>query len=232
MTRATRRNGRKGEARAPAERKRSRAVAAGTATKRAPRARRGVRCSVGVISDTHGLLRPEAITALRGVQLIVHAGDIGSADVLAALATLAPVVAVRGNNDRERWARRIPLAQTVEVCGSRIHVLHDVHDLRDDPARAGYGAVISGHSHRPLIAWRDGVLYLNPGSAGRRRFTLPVTVARLSVARGTMRPELVELVPGLHSAARARGLDRRRPRERVTRRAPSPAARRRCSRPA
>ena len=135
---------------------------------------------VGVISDTHGLLRPEAIRALRGSALIVHAGDVGAPEVLDALRALAPVVAVRGNNDRGAWARPLRDTETITVAGARIHVLHDVKTLTIDPRAAGVDVVIAGHSHKPLIAERDGVLFVNPGSAGPRRFTLPVSVATLT----------------------------------------------------
>jgi hypothetical protein len=140
---------------------------------------------IGVISDTHGLVRPEALRALRGSDLIVHAGDIGAPEVLETLRTIAPVVAIRGNNDRAPWARDLPDTEVVERAGHSLYVLHDVHELDLDPRAAGFDAVIAGHSHQPKIERRDGVLYLNPGSAGPRRFRLPVAVARLDVgARG------------------------------------------------
>jgi putative phosphoesterase len=139
---------------------------------------------IGVVSDTHGLVRPEALRRLTGVDRIVHAGDIGSPDVLAALEAIAPVTAVRGNNDRGAWARQIPETATLEVGRVRLYVLHDVKTLAVDPRAAAIDAVIAGHSHRPVRAERDGILYLNPGSIGPRRFTLPVTMAILTV-RGT-----------------------------------------------
>ena len=148
---------------------------------------------VGVISDTHGLVRPEAIAALRGVSLIIHAGDIGARDVLTELEGIAPVVAVRGNNDRGAWAARLPHARDVELGGARVHVLHDLHELTRDPPRAGWAAVIAGHSHKPSVERRDGVLYLNPGSAGPRRFSLPIALARLTVGRSGVRARIVEL---------------------------------------
>jgi uncharacterized protein len=155
---------------------------------------RGARSSVvGVISDTHGLLRPEAIAALQGVDLIVHAGDIGSAEILDALRRIAPVVAVRGNNDRDAWAASLPEIARTEIGATRIWVVHDLKELADDPARAGVGVVISGHSHTPRIERRDGLLLLNPGSAGPRRFSLPVAVARLRLAPAGPRAEIVEL---------------------------------------
>jgi hypothetical protein len=148
---------------------------------------------VGVISDTHGLVRPEALAALRGSDAIVHAGDVGAPSVLAALAGLAPVTAVRGNNDREPWARRLPGHATLAIGGARLYVLHDLNDLDLDPRAAGYTAVIAGHSHRPVVVARDGVLYVNPGSAGPRRFTLPVAVALLRVSAAGVRAEIVTL---------------------------------------
>lgn len=160
---------------------------------RATSARRNP-CLVGVISDTHDLVRPEAVAALRRVELILHAGDICTPEALAALERIAPVVAVRGNNDRGSWARALPLARDVELRGARVHLLHDLHDLAVDAATEGYAAVITGHSHRPSAERRDGVLYLNPGSAGPRRFTLPVTLARLSIGANGLRARIVELV--------------------------------------
>lgn len=139
------------------------------------------RLVVGLISDTHGLVRPEALAALRGSRHIVHAGDIGDPAVLDALARIAPVTAVRGNNDRGPWARKLPETETIELAGARIYVLHDLSQLDLDPAAAGIDIVIAGHSHRPVSELRGGVLYLNPGSAGPRRFKLPVTVARLAL---------------------------------------------------
>ena len=163
------------------------------ATPIARRSRAGAKSIVGVISDTHGLLRPQAVAALAGVDAIVHAGDIGAPEVLTALARIAPVTAVRGNNDRERWASRIPETATLDVAGARLYVIHDRHALTIDPRAAGVSAVISGHSHRPAIEERDGVLFVNPGSAGPRRFTLPVATARLRVTRGAVRGEIVLL---------------------------------------
>ncbi len=149
--------------------------------------------TVGVISDTHGLLRPEAAAALAGVERIVHAGDIGSPDVLAALGRLAPVTAVRGNNDRGDWAAGIADTEVVEVGGVSLYVLHDLHELDLDPRAAGFAVIIAGHSHQPRLEERDGVLYLNPGSAGPRRFKLPISLARLTVAGARVRAELVTL---------------------------------------
>jgi uncharacterized protein len=151
---------------------------------------------IGVISDTHGLLRPEAVAALRGAELIVHAGDAGRPEILDALREIAPVLAVRGNVDRGAWADALPEWQVVGAGPVRLYVLHDVHYLSAfgvDPAAPGYAAIISGHSHRPSIATRDGVVWLNPGSAGPRRFSLPVTVAVIEVVDGVLHPSLIEL---------------------------------------
>jgi len=149
---------------------------------------------LGVISDTHGLMRPEAITALAGVEMIIHAGDIGTPEVLDALHAIAPVVAVRGNNDKGEWTHALPETEVVEVEGVVLYVLHDVKTLDLDPAAAGFHAVISGHSHQPAITMRQGILYVNPGSAGPRRFKLPISVARLIVRGDTLDAQLVELV--------------------------------------
>jgi hypothetical protein len=148
---------------------------------------------VGVISDTHGLLRPEALDALAGSELIVHAGDVGDLEILERLAEIAPVRAVRGNVDRGALAA-LPTDAVVEVEGAQLYVLHILDDLDLDPAAAGFGAVIYGHTHRPLVERRAGVLYLNPGSAGPRRFDLPVTVARLAVDGAELKAEVVELI--------------------------------------
>ena len=151
---------------------------------------------VGVISDTHGLVRPEALAALRGVDAIVHAGDVGEPAVLDALGALAPVTAVRGNNDHGGWARALPATAVLEVGDACLYVLHDLHELDLEPGAAGFAAVIAGHSHRPGIESRGGVLFVNPGSAGPRRFTLPVAVARLHVRGSTVRGEVVTLDVG------------------------------------
>jgi hypothetical protein len=148
---------------------------------------------VGVISDTHGLLRPEAVAALRGVDHIVHAGDIGAPEVLAGLTGLAPVTAVRGNNDRGRWAAGLPGTEVLEVGGVSLYVLHDLQELALDPRSAGFAAVIAGHSHQPRQEERDGVLYFNPGSAGPRRFRLPVCLGRLAIEGGRITGSLVHL---------------------------------------
>lgn len=146
---------------------------------------------VGVISDTHGLLRPEAVAALRGSEAIVHAGDIGHPNVLEELRAIAPVTAIRGNVDK--WASKLPDTEVVEIAGRYFYLIHDVKELDLDPHAAGFDAVISGHSHKPDMHERDGVLYLNPGSAGPRRFTLPVAVARLEVSKDQLRASIVEL---------------------------------------
>jgi len=148
---------------------------------------------VGVISDTHGLLRPEAERALEGVTQIVHAGDIGKPEVLAALQSIAPVIAIRGNNDREPWAKKLPDILTLRVNGVGIYMIHNVNELELDPAAEGYRAVISGHSHKPSITNVDGVMFLNPGSAGPRRFKLPVVVARLAIQKQKLRATIIEL---------------------------------------
>jgi putative phosphoesterase len=137
--------------------------------------------TIGLISDTHGLLRPEAIRALSGVQHIIHAGDIGGPEILEKLRAIAPVDAVRGNNDKGAWAAQIPLYLALELEGVSIHVLHDVKEMDVDPRAAGFNVVVSGHSHKPMVTERDGVQFVNPGSAGPRRFSLPVTIARLDV---------------------------------------------------
>ena len=139
---------------------------------------------LGVISDTHGLLRPEALVALQGSDQIIHAGDLGAPEILARLRDIAPTVAVRGNVDTAPWATALPLHDVVSVGDVQVYVTHGHHALDFDPAAAGFAAVVSGHSHRPAIEHRGGVLFLNPGSAGPRRFPLPVTVASL-VVRGT-----------------------------------------------
>jgi putative phosphoesterase len=148
---------------------------------------------VGLIADTHGLVRPQALDALRGCQLIIHAGDIGGINVLDALGAIAPVFAVRGNNDKDAWARHLPETEAVTIESRVLYVLHDLGQLDLDPAAADFAAVISGHSHKPQATTRNGVLYINPGSAGPRRFKLPMSVARLHVGDGGLRCEHVEL---------------------------------------
>src|SRR5271157_2969761 len=148
---------------------------------------------LGVISDTHGLLRPEAVEALRGSDRILHAGDVGAPEILEALLQLASVTAVRGNVDTDAWARSLPKAEVVEADGVSIYLLHDLGQLDLKPEAAGFRVVVYGHSHQPKIAEKNGLLYFNPGSAGPRRFHLPVSVGRLLVEAGKVRAELVEL---------------------------------------
>jgi putative phosphoesterase len=148
---------------------------------------------VGVISDTHGLLRPEALAALRGSDFIIHAGDIGDPDILKKLEKLAPVTAIRGNVDREKWARKLPETNVLEAGGLLIYVLHDLKDLDLKPGAAGFAAVVSGHSHICKQEIRNGVLYLNPGSAGPGRFRLPVSVGLLTISDGKISAEIVPL---------------------------------------
>jgi putative phosphoesterase len=152
------------------------------------------RVEVGVVSDTHGLLRPEAVQALQGVDVILHAGDVGDPLILQQLVSLAPVFVVRGNVDRAPWADALPSTEVVEVAGVTFFMLHELEQLDLDPAEAGIDVVVYGHSHRPDAEEKDGVLYLNPGSAGPRRFDLPVTVARLSIGEGTLEAGIVSLV--------------------------------------
>ena len=154
---------------------------------------RGDEILVGVISDTHGLLRPEAVAALKGTDLIIHAGDVGASDVIDALRKLAPTFVVRGNVDGAHWADALPMTADVEVGKLLFHVLHDISELALDTAAVGYAAVVYGHSHRPSIEMREGVLFLNPGSAGPRRFKLPISIARVHVSGRQLRPEIVEL---------------------------------------
>jgi putative phosphoesterase len=139
--------------------------------------------TIGLISDTHGLLRPEAVRALEGSDLIIHAGDVGNPGILETLKTLAPVFAVRGNVDTEPWALALPETEVIETDPATIYVLHDVHALDLDPVAAGFHIIVSGHSHKPARTEHGGVLFLNPGSAGPRRFDLPVTVARLDLGQ-------------------------------------------------
>jgi len=151
---------------------------------------------VGIISDTHGLLRPEAVAALQGVDVIVHAGDVGQPDVLARLKKLAPVFAVRGNVDTEVWAQELPVSTVVEVNGVSFYVLHNLQELDLRPDSAKFDFVIRGHTHQAEQFEQRGVLYVNPGSAGPRRFHLPVTVALLDLERKPWKAEVRELKPG------------------------------------
>jgi hypothetical protein len=148
---------------------------------------------IGVISDTHGLLRPEAVEALKGSEMILHAGDVGKPEILEALRAIAPVMAVRGNVDRGPWAQKLPLIEIIEVQEVSIYMIHDRQALDLDPAVAGFRVVISGHSHHPSMEEHGGVLYLNPGSAGPRRFRLPVCLARLVVEEGRLEARLIDL---------------------------------------
>ena len=148
---------------------------------------------IGVISDTHGLLRPAAIEALRGVEHILHAGDVGDASILDSLRNVAPVTAIRGNIDVGGPCSHLPATEVVTLHGHTFYMLHDRQALDLDPAAAGFSAVISGHSHKPLIEWRHGVLYMNPGSAGPRRFSLPVSIGLLTISADGLQPRLVTL---------------------------------------
>jgi uncharacterized protein len=148
---------------------------------------------LGVISDTHGLLRPEALNALAGVDRILHAGDIGTPQILVELAKIAPVTAIRGNVDRDSWARRLPETEVVEVEDVTIFLLHDLERLDLVPEAAGFGAVVYGHSHKPRMEEKNGVLYFNPGSAGPRRFHLPVSVGKLHIRGDNIAGQLIEL---------------------------------------
>jgi len=146
---------------------------------------------IGLISDTHGLLREQAVRALRGSDLILHAGDVGAPEILDTLKTIAPVVAVRGNVDTDKWGQTLPFTEVIQVGSVMIYVLHILQDLDVNPAAAGFRIVVSGHSHKPGQTEKDGVFYINPGSAGPRRFYLPVTVARLDLE---VRPWTLEFI--------------------------------------
>jgi putative phosphoesterase len=159
---------------------------------------------IGLISDTHGLLRPEALAALAGSDRIVHAGDVGAPGVLDALRALAPLTVVRGNNDTGPWARALPATATLDAAGRRLLVLHDLKELAVDPAAAGIDVVVAGHSHRPLHRVEGGLHVVNPGSAGPRRFSLPVTVARLRLDDAGVAVEIVPLVPAADARAQRR----------------------------
>ena len=164
----------------------------------------------GVISDTHGLLRPEALAALEGCDRIIHAGDLGKAEVFERLSGVAPTDAVRGNVDRGGWADVFPETLNLTMAGVPCYVLHDLNTLDFDPVTTGIGIVISGHSHQPVVREESGVVYLNPGSAGPRRFTLPVTIARLEISPAGMRVTIIDVlktaVAETLTAARARGV--------------------------
>jgi putative phosphoesterase len=148
---------------------------------------------IGVISDTHGLLRPEAVELLRGSEHIIHAGDIGAPEIVPALRKIAPVTAIRGNVDTQAWARSFPETEVVELGGLHIYIIHDANALDLNPKAAGFAAVISGHSHQPKQETKDGVLYFNPGSAGPRRFKLSISVGRMEIVNGKVSAEIVVL---------------------------------------
>jgi uncharacterized protein len=150
--------------------------------------------SIGVISDTHGLLRPEAIAALQAADRILHAGDLGDREILDRLAEIAPVTAIRGNIDSDVWARKLPQTEVVEVGGISIYMLHDISKLDLKPDAAGFKVVIYGHSHVPRQETKNGVLFFNPGSAGPRRFKLPVTVGRITISKKQVRAEIVQIL--------------------------------------
>jgi putative phosphoesterase len=151
--------------------------------------------SVGIISDTHGLLRPEALSALQGVELIIHAGDVGGPEVVRRLKEIAPVFAVRGNVDTQPWAMELPETATIEAARTSFYVLHNLQHLDLKPEASGFQVVVTGHTHQPEQYERNGVLYLNPGSAGPRRFHLPVTLAILDLRKKPLRPEILTLLP-------------------------------------
>jgi putative phosphoesterase len=149
---------------------------------------------IGVISDTHGLLRPQAMDALCGSEHIIHAGDIGAADIIPALEEIAPVTAIRGNVDHDPWTMKFPETNVAELAGLHIYIIHSVQALDLNPCAAGFAAVVSGHSHQPGQHVKDGVLYFNPGSAGPRRFKLPISVGRLEIVNGKLTGKIIELV--------------------------------------
>jgi putative phosphoesterase len=148
---------------------------------------------IGVISDTHGLLRPEAVELLRGSEHIIHAGDIGAPEIITELEKIAPVTAIRGNVDTQAWARLFAETEVVELAGVYLYVIHDANALDLSPKAAGFAAVISGHSHKPKQEMKDGVLYFNPGSAGPRRFALPTSVGKITMADGKVSAEILEI---------------------------------------
>jgi putative phosphoesterase len=149
---------------------------------------------IGLISDTHGLLRNEAVEALRGSDLILHAGDVGKPEIIDALRAVAPLVVIRGNVDRGSWASALPTTAVAETEAALIYVLHDLKELDLDPVAAGFGVVVSGHSHKPARTQRSGTLYINPGSAGPKRFDLPTTIARLNLGSSPWEVEFVDIV--------------------------------------
>lgn len=147
---------------------------------------------IGVISDTHNLLRPEAVKMLSGSNLIIHAGDIGSEQILEELRKIAPLIVVRGNNDKENWARNLPVTEEVKIKTALIYIIHDIKEMNSNPAC--FNVVISGHSHKPSVEDRKGILYLNPGSAGPRRFRLPVSAARLKISDNKIEAKIIKLL--------------------------------------
>lgn len=147
---------------------------------------------IGLISDTHGLVRPEALAALRGSKLIIHAGDVGKPEVIEALKSVAPIIAIRGNNDRGAWAKKIPDVVDLRINGIRLQVIHNVNDFKLEVA-GGFKVVVSGHSHKPGVVAKDGVLFINPGSAGPRRFNLPISVAQLKIDGQKLRARIIPL---------------------------------------
>jgi uncharacterized protein len=157
---------------------------------------------IGVISDTHGMIRFEMMEALKSVDMIIHAGDIGNRRVIEDLRSIAPVVAVRGNTDAGEWAEALPRYEVVQIGETFIYVIHDINELDQDPGAAGFSAVIYGHSHRPSYECRDGVIFLNPGSAGPQRFELPIGMAMIHLKDGILEPRLIELNPGGGGMAR------------------------------
>ena len=148
---------------------------------------------IGLISDTHGLIRPQALEALQGVDCIIHAGDIGKPEVIVALKAIGPVLAIRGNNDRGGWAKPFPETKLVKTGDTALYVIHNVKELNCDPAARGFQGVISGHSHKPSVSTYNGVLFVNPGSAGPRRFKLPVALGKLFIKNGEVKAEIIEL---------------------------------------
>ena len=149
--------------------------------------------TIGLISDTHGLVRQEALDALAGVDLIIHGGDIGAPEVIEALQRIAPVIAIKGNNDRQPWAKSIPDTQSVTANKVKLYIIHNLNELDFDPSARGIQVVISGHSHKPSIVSRKGVLYVNPGSAGPRRFKLPIAIAKLKIQGTNPKAKILEL---------------------------------------
>jgi putative phosphoesterase len=155
---------------------------------------------VGLISDTHGLLRPEARAFLLGCDYIVHGGDVGGAEILDELAVIAPLIAVRGNNDTGPWAMRLPVTELIRIGDVFAYVIHNLEELDIDPGAAGVRVVVSGHSHRPMVEERDGILYVNPGSCGPRRFKLPISVGEIIVRGNGVQARIVDLSGGVHAA--------------------------------